>query len=381
MSTRTRMSNLFVYLFLGFLFMGSQAIAEGIILYTPYTKISVPPGESIEYSIDVINNSPVVKNVEFSITGLPKSWVFDLKSGGWKIGQLSVLPGEKKSVSLSVEVPLQVNKGNYRFEVVAQGLYRLPLNVTVSEQGTFKTEFTTNQPNMEGSSSSTFTFNVELKNRTAEAQLYALKADAPRGWSVAFKPNYKQATSVSVEPNATSSFNIDINPPHNVQAGAYKIPVHAITSATSASLELEVVITGSYDLELTTPTGLLSSKITAGDQKRIELEIRNTGSSELKDINLRSSAPVDWEVEFEPQKVERLAPGNTAQVFASIKPSKKAITGDYVTTLEANNPEASAKASFRISVKTPVFWGGVGILIIFIALASVYRLFHKYGRR
>ena len=28
-----------------------------IILYTPYTKISVPPGASIDYSIDLINNN------------------------------------------------------------------------------------------------------------------------------------------------------------------------------------------------------------------------------------------------------------------------------------------------------------------------------------
>ena len=28
-----------------------------LVLYTPYTKISVPPGQSIDYPIEVINNS------------------------------------------------------------------------------------------------------------------------------------------------------------------------------------------------------------------------------------------------------------------------------------------------------------------------------------
>jgi len=379
MSKRTKQQ---FFLLLLLLISGvSFAFGNGLTLYTPYTKISVPPGENVDYSIDVINNGSTMRTVGLAINGLPKGWDYTLKAGGWNISQISVLPGEKKSVSLTVEIPMQVNKGNYRFTVSADGLASLPLNINVSEQGSFKTEFTTKQPNMEGSSKSTFTFNVDLKNRTAEAQLYSLQANAPRGWTVAFKPNYKQATSVNVEPNATANFNIDINPPHNVSEGVYKIPVRATTSATSAELELEVVITGSYNVELTTPTGLLSAKVTAGDQKKLELVVRNTGSSELKDIKLTSSKPVDWEVTFEPQQIDRLEPGNTAEVIATLKPDKKAIAGDYVVNIDASTPEASSKASFRISVRTPVVWGGVGILIILVALGGVYRLFQKYGRR
>ena len=66
------------------------------------------------------------------------------------IRQISVLPGEKKSLSLTVQVPLKVNKGTYRFQVVAGDFFVLPLVVTISEQGTFKTELTSTQPYMEG---------------------------------------------------------------------------------------------------------------------------------------------------------------------------------------------------------------------------------------
>ena len=38
-----------------------------VILYTPYTKIAVPPGESVNYSIDVINNSDEVKNANICL--------------------------------------------------------------------------------------------------------------------------------------------------------------------------------------------------------------------------------------------------------------------------------------------------------------------------
>lgn len=48
----------------------------------------------------------------------------------------------------------------------------------VSKQGTYQSEFTTDQPNMQGNSKSNFTFSTTLRNQTADRQLYALMADA-----------------------------------------------------------------------------------------------------------------------------------------------------------------------------------------------------------
>ena len=357
-----------------------DSIPKRVILYTPYTKINVSPGASIDYSIDLINNTSRLVNANLSVSGLSSSWKHDLKSGGWTISQLAVLSNEKKTFNLKVDVPLKVNKGNYHF-VVSAGEAKLPLNVVVSQQGTYQTEFTTDQPNMQGSSTSTFTFNATLKNQTADQQLYALMANAPRGWNVVFKPNYKQATSAQVEANSSQNVSIDINPPANVEAGSYKIPVRAATGTTSAELELEVVITGSFQMELTTPQGLLSADVTAGDSKRIELEVKNTGSSLLKDIQLSANKPVDWEVAFEPSKIDMLKAGEAKTVTAILKASKKAIPGDYVTTMMAKTPEVNADAQFRIAVKTPMIWGWVGVLIILATIGAVYFLFRKYGRR
>ena len=380
MLTRTQLFCLFTLVLAAFSPAGSVS-AKSITLYTPYTEISVPPGESINYTIDVINNSSVVRTMEIALISFPDDWTYDLKAGGWKIGKLSVLPGEKKSVSLNVEVPLKVDKGSYRFNVLARGFDALPLTVIVSEKGTFKTEFSTEQPNMEGHAGSAFTFNADLKNSTAEDQLYALKANAPRGWKANFKANYKQVTSVTVEPNGSKDITIEIEPPARIEAGTYKIPVRAYTNNTSADLDLEVVITGTYDISLSTPTGLLSADITAGSEKRLELLVKNTGSAELQDIELDFSAPANWDVIFEPKEVAQLAAGDSKKVYATIKADKKAIPGDYIANLEAKTPEAASKASFRMSVETPMIWGWTGALITFVSLGSVYYLFRKYGRR
>src|SRR5512133_1562998 len=140
------------------------------------------------------------------------------------------------------------------------------------------------------------------------------------------------------------------------EAGTYNIPVRATTNGTAMDLDLQVVITGFYGMELSTPTGLLSTSITANEQKRIELIVQNTGSAELQNVQLNASSPMNWEVTFDPKKIDRIPAGQAVQAFAIIKAAKETIAGDYVTNLQATTPEVSSKATFRVSVRTRMIW-------------------------
>jgi uncharacterized membrane protein len=383
MQAKPRLFRIFLSLTFGIMCISSHAsmTTDSITLYTPNTKITVAPGESINYTIDVFNNSNEIKNVDLSLTGVPKSWIYTLKSGSLKIEQVSILPHEKKSLSLNVEVPLKVNKGTYRIKLVAAGYTTLNISVSISEQGTFKTEFTSQQPNMQGYSNSLYTFNTTLRNMTADKQLYALMADAPRGWTVTFKANYQSVTSVSIDPNTSQTIVLEMKPPQEVETGTYKIPIRAVTNTTSADLDLEAVVLGTYNLSLTTPAGLVSAKMIAGEEKKVELIVGNTGSSILSDIKLNDTKPANWEVSFDPKTVISLLPGKYTTVFAIIKANKKAIPGDYVINLEAGTPEVNAKVAMRVSVETPMLWGWIGVFVIMAVLGSIFYLFRKYGRR
>ncbi|MBO8163357.1 MAG: hypothetical protein H0Z34_06510 [Brevibacillus sp.] len=358
----------------------AQAAGE-LTLYTPYTSISVTPGESINYDIEVINNSQTVQETGLAIQGLPDGWEYQLTAGGWSIQRLAVLPDQSRNISLQVDVPLEIDKGSYRFQLVAEGKGSLPLTVTVTEQGTFKTELTTEQPNMQGHASSSFNFEATLRNRTADKQLYSLTAEAPKGWDVQFKVDGKAVTSVSVEPNTTKDIDIEVSPPEGIKQGSYKIPVKAATSSTSAGTEFEVVITGNYDIELSTPTGLLSTDVTAGGERTLTLKVSNTGSADLHDIELSADTPVNWEVTFEPKRINKLDAGQSTEVTATIKADDQAIAGDYVVNMTARAPEATSEAQFRVAVKTSLLWGWLGVLIILGVIGGVYYLFRTYGRR
>jgi uncharacterized membrane protein len=304
-----------------------------------------------------------------------------LNSGGWEVSQISIKPKSQQTVNLDLDVPLKVEQGVYRIRLIAQDKGILPLTVRVTERGTFSTEFKTEQSNMHGNAGSVFNFSATLRNRTAEKQLYALTSDAPRGWSVTFNENGNNVTSVQLEKSASKSVTVDVKPPEGVTSGSYSIPIRAVSGGTSAALDLEVVITGSFKVELTTPSGKLSTDVTAGGTQNVDLLVNNTGSSAIPELKLSATAPAGWEVTFEPQRVQGLEPGQSATVQATLKSSNKSISGDYLTILKAESPEASSEAQFRVTVQTSVLWGWLGILIIALVIGGVVYLFRKYGRR
>ncbi len=372
---------LLIILALGGTFFGG-AVTEAA-LYTPYTGISVTPGEVVEYSVEVINNGSSIQNATFEMD-LPENWSYTLTANGREIQELSVKPNESQEVNLEVEVPLEIEKGTYEFELVAResdGVSTLPLTVTVTEQGTFATELTTEQPNMEGNADSTFEFQAELRNRTADNQHYALSSGAPRGWDVQFTSDGDNVTSVTLDPNTSKELEVNVTPPENVKAGTYTIPVKAATTSTSAEQEFEVVISGTYGLELSTPNGVLSTDVTAGGEKTVQLLLTNTGTDTLSDVQLTASTPSDWEVEFENSTVNAIEPEDSVTVNATIKASENAIAGDYMIGITAEAPEATSEADFRVTVKTSMWWGFIGVIIIVGVIAGIYYLFRTYGRR
>lgn len=377
-------------LFLLPLISHADPTGQGIILYTPYTSRSITPGKSLTYSVDVINQSNSIQDVSLSVRGIPDSWDPTFTAGASNIQQIAVKPKslDKKhsqQIELNLDIPLKIKKGRYPFKLVGTTSsgrsFSLPLQVNVTKQGIFKTELQVDQANMEGYADSDFNYNFTLKNQTAKKQNYALTAAAPRGWDVRFRVGGDYVTSVTVKSNASKNIFVKVTPSQKVKADTYKIKVRATSGSTSDEVPIEAVIKGKYNLKLTTPSGRLSTDVTAGDQKDVKLLLKNTGTVPLRDISLSSSTPADWNVKFDNKKIMKLAPGRSTSVIATIKASDKAIAGDYQLQIKANTPEATSNADFRVTVNHSVTWGSVGVIIILLVVGGIGYLFKKYGRR
>lgn len=359
------------------------AAAPETMIFTSRTSLSAPPGETINYTVDLINNSSEIKTASLSFVAGARAqdWTYELTSGGHPVQEIAVKPDDYETLSLSLTVPMEVEKGEYTFQLVAGEFGRLSLRVNVTETGSYQSELSADQPNMQGYADSNFTYSLTLKNRTAEKQQYALTAEAPAGWGARFTSGGNNVTSVEIEPNASKSISLHLTPPENAKADTYKIAVHAASGATSADTEVEAVITGTYNLVLTTADERLSASVTAGKERKLELIVRNTGSADLSDISMTATSPSGWEVTFDPKNIAVLKAGESKPVTATIKSSDKSLAGDYLVALSAQADEKSAHASIRMTVKTSSLWGLVGILIIVAVAAGIYGLFRKFGRR
>ncbi|MBP1915114.1 putative membrane protein [Lederbergia galactosidilyticus] len=357
---------------------------DNISLFSAYTGITASPGEKTKYDVDVINNGSSIQTMSFSMEGLPKGWDYSISSNGTNIQELSVKGNSETPITVEITVPLDADKGDHEFQLVAtdgNSPSSVPLSISVKEQGSLKSELTTDQANLEGHADSTFSYTVTLNNKTKEAQSYTLSSSVKDGWLVRFLSDSNSVTSVSLEPNTSVDITVEAIPPQNIEADTYEIPITAATNDSSSELKLEAVVTGSYDVEISTKSEVLSDTINAGSDKTIELVVKNTGTSPLVDIELTAETPSNWETEFDESTIAELEPGKSKTIKAKVAAPKDAIAGDYVTTFSATADQASADATFRMSVETSTLWGFVAILIIAGVVVGLYLIIRKYGRR
>lgn len=249
------------------------------------------------------------------------------------------------------------------------------------KDGHIKSSFTATLMNIEATAKETFRYNTLLHNGSEQVQVYELIALVPEGWSTTFETGGSEVASLKVDSGKTQNISVEINAAPGVKPGKYNIPVTAFSAQDTLTLQLEAVVKGAYNVELTTPTGLLSDDITEGRSKVLQLTVKNTGSLPLDGLELSGNAPAKWTVTFDPAKIDRIEPGKTINIKATLNVPDKTIAGDYVTKFSVKNNYANADATFRMTVNTSILSGWIGILIILLALGMVYFLIRKYGRR
>jgi len=235
--------------------------------------------------------------------------------------------------------------------------------------------------NIEAATNEPFRYAVTLHNGANMQQLFELKAELPTGWQISSRVDGSQVTSINLAAGETREIAIEISATSNAQPKKYIVPFKASSTEQTLSLQLEAVVKGSYGAVLSTPSGRLSEELTAGSHKDIELEVRNTGTLPLSSLSISSQLPSGWEATFSPSQIEKLDGGKKMLVKATLKVPDKTIAGDYNTTFSLTGSNANTQAAFRIFIKTSMLSGWIGILIIALAIAAVYLLIHKYGRR
>lgn len=366
--------------------MPVPARAQSLALYTEFIGISVERGETLSLPITISNLGGSGKNVDLSIASAPTGWKVVLKGRDMLVHKVYVPKGDDQIVYLEAKVPDEIETGVY--SIVVKGTsgaesISLPIEIKVEETASTIAELITQYPVLRGPAKAKFVFRLDLRNNGVKEQSFSLAAAAPAGWNVGFKPSYedKQITTLSLKGGATQGLDLEVIPPPKVKAGEYPLAAQVTGIGKPIRTDLKVVITGSYELDLTTSSERLNINASAGKENGITLLIRNTGTADLNGVTLYSNEPTGWSVRFDPDKVDVIPAGTEQQVTAFIKPSNRAIAGDYVVSIGADTQEAGATQDFRVSVRTPTTWGIIGIVIVLLVVVGVGMAFKTYGRR
>jgi len=359
---------------------------RGLALYTPFPSQSVRVGETINLPITLKGFGLSPQTVQVRVVELAQGWKASLLGGGRVISAVYVLPEGEQNFSLRLEPPPDVRPGTYRFRLVAEGSgtrAELPITLTLGQVLPKRLSLETELPVLKGTPTASFRYRVTLKNESDQDLLANLEADAPENFRVSFSTAFggQEINSLPLKAGESKDLDVQITPPRQVEAKIYAVTLRALAGEARAELAVNLDITGQVELSLTTPEGRLSGRAYAGRENPIKLVVKNTGSAPAENLEFSSSEPSGWEVKFEPDKLEKLAPGAESEVIAKIKPSPRAVAGDYILTLRASAGNAQASADYRVTVQTSTLWGLVGVVLIAVAVGVVGFAVSRFGRR
>jgi uncharacterized repeat protein (TIGR01451 family) len=384
------------------LMLAPAALAQGPLeMTTAYPAVTADPGSTARFPITVTTDAPT--RVDLSVTSQPDGWTVRLRGAGSTISAVNTNPVPIASGSTTnqitgtftaeVTVPAVVTAGHN--QIVIQGrtsagvTSSLTLDLTTEEQSAGAVALTTDFPNLRGSTTTNFRYNLTLKNDTNQQLTFGLETDGPAGWNIDAKPQGEtQATTTTVDAGGSAPIQVTVDPPADATAGTYQIAVRAQGGPAPVEADLTVEITGSYALTLDTSDQRLNATATAGSASTLNVVITNTGSAPLTNVKMTSTPPRGWKITFDKETIAQIPAGSGADaqatVAVTIEPPGNAVAGDYQLTIRATSTD-EVSATDSIEVRTTVDTSPIGLLIgigiLVVVAAGLFFVFQRYGRR
>jgi uncharacterized membrane protein len=356
--------------------------ADGLTLTTQFPDITVSPGTQASFTISV--KTTTAARVALSLTGAPATWNAALHGGGFVVNAVETNGKDSTDVRLDINVPADAS-GTTNMTVTGTSggsIVTLPLSVIVSANAAGEVTVTPDYTQLKGAASSSFTFNLTISNQKAQDLTYTATGQGPDGWTVNVTlTGQSQAVSGTVKANGTANVAVQVTAATSAAAGSYNAQVVATVGGQQFPITLEVDLTGSYSLSLSTPTQLLSGHGPSGSVTQQSFTITNTGTAPVTNVAMSVTPPTNWKVDFSPATIASIAVGTPVTVIANITPSGDAIAGDYSLTFDARGKEASATTDFRFTVETSLVGGIIGAVLIVAAVGGLLWVFRRYGRR
>jgi uncharacterized membrane protein len=372
---------------------------ESFNLILPFKDLTVGQGQEVTMDAEIVNRTKDPVEVSLSLDGVPKGWEvnFNSRYPSYPIRSVTV-PGGDQSANKSTtiefkgKVPESTKPGNYQIKVAAKDVagitqYTNTLNfrVTSKKVETGGLKLTSQYPVLTTASGQTLKFTIDLKNETNKPLTASLTAKPPEAWTVRFKPQFgdQQISSIQLKENASETLSVEIDSPARAEAKEYPVAINARAGAFEATTNMKVTLKGNPDLRMVTQQETLNTSITAGTKASVDIFVGNVGTAPVRNLSiLAPKKPEKWTVEFKPDKIDVINPGEVRQIKAEILAPARTIAGDYLLSFSPNSPDAAAKSiDFRVTVSTPSLWNWVGFGIVGLVVIGLAIVFFRLGRR
>ena len=363
---------------------------RGIGVFTEFSGVTVGRGEPVKMDLILLDRGRTDETIDVRFTSVPKGWSATIKGGNYEVSGLYVPAGKTKNVALSLDPDKTVGPGKYVFKFEAQTADKAftatnDLTVTVQPRAATSGDIqvTTSYPVLRGPTDSKFEFSLEVLNKSELDRTFNLFAAGPEKWEINIKPAYeeKQISSFRIKGGQSQTVAVQVTPVKDAPAGEYPIVVRIGSGDKSAEVRLMVVLTGIYKLDAGTPSGLLSLEATPGQVSRFSFFVKNTGSAVNRNVSFDAFKPENWTVEFKPDKIAALQPGEMKQVEVSLKPGGQALVGDYSVGISISGEKSDKTLEMRVTLRSSAAWGWIGVGIILFVIAGLCALFIWLGRR
>ena len=377
---------------------GPPASKESFNLILPFKDLTVGQGQEATMDAEVVNRTKDPVEITLTIEGAPAGWDvnFNSRYPSFPVRSVMVQGGDQNSnksttLEFKVKIPENTKPGTYPIKVTAKDTkgatqYAETINYRVSskkiETGGIK--MTSQYPVLSTGSGQTVKFTVDLKNETNKPLTTSVAAQPPQGWTVRFKPQFgdQQISSIQLKENGSETLSVEIDTPATAEAKEYPVTIHARAGAYEATTNMKVSLKGTQDLKMGSLAGTLNTSVTAGNKTPIDFVVGNAGTAPIRNLGFVTKKPNDkWTVEFKPDKIDALGPGEVRQIKMEILAPDRTIAGDYLLNLTANSAEANKSVEFRVTVSTPTIWGWIGFGIVGLVVLGLAIVFIRLGRR
>lgn len=376
----------------------APASKESFNLILPFKDLTVGQGQEATMDAEVVNRTKEPVEVSLTIEGVPSGWDvnFNSRYPSFPVRSVMVQGGDQNSnksttLEFKAKIPDSAKPGTYPVKVTAKDTkgsthYTETINyrVTSKKVDTGGIKISSQYPVLTSASGQTLKFTIDLKNETNKPLPTNLVAQAPQGWTVRFKPQFgdQQISSIQLKENGSETLSVEIDTPASAEAKEYPITIQARAGAFEAAANVKVSLKGTQDLKMGSLAGTLNTSVIAGTKTPIDFVVGNAGTAPIRNLNFVTKKPSDkWTVEFRPDKIDALGPGEVRQIKMEILAPDRTIAGDYMLTLTANSPEANKSADFRVTVSTPTIWSWIGFAIVGLVVLGLAAVFFRLGRR